>query len=45
MANDADAIVRCASTFGDRGHKENAIAAIRDAIRESRIDSSANKLV
>ena len=34
-----------ASTVGDRGHKENAIAAIRDAIRDSRIATFANKLV
>ena len=45
IANDAGAIVRCASTVGDRGHKENAIAAIGDAIRDSRIATFANKLV
>src|SRR6266403_6152933 len=44
MANEAGAIVRCASTVGDRGHKENAIAVIRVAIRDSRIATFANKL-
>ena len=37
MANDAGAVVCCASTVEDRGHKENAILDIRDAIRDSRI--------
>ena len=44
-AKEAAAIVRCASTVGDRGHKENAIAVIRVAIRDSRIATFANKLV
>lgn len=39
------AIVRWASAAEDRGHKENAIAAIRDPIRDSRIASFGNKLV
>ena len=45
FALDAGAIVRCASAAEDRGHKDNAIAAIRDAIRDSRIASFANKLM
>ncbi len=45
MAKEAAAIVRCASTVGDRGYKENAIAVIRVAIRDSRIATFANKLV
>jgi hypothetical protein len=45
MAKDADAIVRCASRVEDRGHKEHAIEAIWDTIRDSRIPAFANKLV
>jgi hypothetical protein len=40
FALDAGAIVRCSSAAEDRGHKENAIAAVRDAIRDSRMHRS-----